>query len=331
MILNKFNRIGLILIVLLIALGSVGWVQTPSPTQAIFPAQGEPAGLTVEVTGPASVEVDDTFEVIVVATNIPEPGMFGYQLTLNWDNAVFSSVNVTTSPDFPVLARTELAESSYEIAASRQGDVGDVTDAGGPVMLLAVEFQANLVTEPNASSLTLSGVKVGRKGGINVPVDTVINLDVVVEEADGDLLGNVQAEGRPDDNQAGHSVVGEGDLSTVTDANGDFILTDTEFGTYDLTADSPGFLASTCQGIIHENAETPLEGVELLAGDIDDTGGIDITDAVAIGAAFGSTNSGEVANLNLDEEVDILDLILMAANFGQTSEANPWLCQAAGS
>ena len=33
---------------------------------------------------------------------------------------------------------------------------------------------------------------------------------------------------------------------------------------------------------------------------------IDITDAVAIGTAFGSTAEGEVANLNQDGEVDIV-------------------------
>jgi hypothetical protein len=48
---------------------------------------------------------------------------------------------------------------------------------------------------------------------------------------------------------------------------------------------------------------------------------------VAIGLVFGSTAADEVADLNNDGEVDVLDLILMAANFGQTSTANPWVCQ----
>jgi hypothetical protein len=68
-----------------------------------------------------------------------------------------------------------------------------------------------------------------------------------------------------------------------------------------------------------------LAEVTLLAGDIDEDNVIDITDAVAIGVALGSTDV--VANLNADGQVDILDLILLAANFGQTSAANPWTCQ----
>jgi len=74
---------------------------------------------------------------------------------------------------------------------------------------------------------------------------------------------------------------------------------------------------------------TSLAGVTLLAGDIvdDEAKAIDITDAVAIGSVFGSTAPDEVADLNVDGIVDILDLILMSVNFGQTSEANPWICQ----
>jgi hypothetical protein len=331
---KRFHRISLILIILLIALGNVGWMQSPSPAQAIFTAAEEATGPIVEIIGPPSAEsitsvtVGDTFEVNVVVRDIPEPGIFGYQFLLNWDSAVFSPVNVIASSDFPVLAKVELGESTYEIAASRKGDVGDIIDSTDPVTLLTVEFQADAATDPDSTYLTLSQVKLGRKGGLDVPVEMINDLElVVVDLTSGDMKGNVKVEGRGDDNQAGHSVVGEGDLSTLTETNGDFSLVEAEFGTYNLTAKSPGFLAATCEGVVHENVETPLEGTELLAGDIDDSGGIDITDAVAIGADFGDASAGKVSDLNIDDEVDILDLILMAANFGQTSENNPWVCQ----
>jgi hypothetical protein len=48
---------------------------------------------------------------------------------------------------------------------------------------------------------------------------------------------------------------------------------------------------------------------------------------VAIGLVFGSTTPGEVADLNADGVVDVLDLVLMGVNFGQTSAGNPWVCQ----
>jgi cytoskeletal protein RodZ len=298
----------------------------PTAEPTVQPTVEPPTGLIVEVTGPSEVEVGDTFLLNVVASNIPDPGIFGYQFDLNWDDSVFSAVAGSTvlNSEFPTVAKLDVGANVVEVATSRQGDVGDLT---GPLTLLTIEMQANAVTDPETSTFSLTNVKLGRKGGIEVPVDVIINLDVLVtEDLTADILGNVKVEGRADDNQAGHSVVVEGEgLSATTDSNGDFVINNVPFGTYDLTADSAGFLAATCTGVAHSSSDTILANVVLLAGDIDNSGEIDITDAVAIGAVFGST-AGEVADLNIDGEVDILDLILMSANFGQTSVANPWVC-----
>lgn len=321
---SRFFRTIFTLMILIVVLSIVGWVQAPVVVQAEPPAQGEPAGLTVKVVGPTSVAVGDTFTVEVVAENIPDPGIFGYQFVFNWDNAVFAPVSVATNPNFPILAVASLGDGSYEIAASREGDVPDLT---GPLTLLTVQIQANTVTDPDSSLLSLTGVKLGRRGGIDVPVDQVIDLAVVVLDVTGDdIVGNVKVEGRAADNQAGHTVTGDG-LSTTTNANGDFVLAGVEFGTYSFTADSAGFLAATCDSVVHESGLTVLANVVLLAGDINGDNAIDVADAVAIGSVFGSTASGEVADLNVDGVVDILDLILMSVNYGQTSAANPWVCQ----
>lgn len=321
----RLIRTTITLSVLSLILGIVGWVQAPQVAQAMPPAQDELPGLTVEIVGPTSVELGNTIELQVVASNIPDPGVFGYQFVFNWDNTVFSPVLVTTNPDFPVLAKDSLGVSTYDIAASREGDVLDLP---GPITLLTVQVQADAITDPGAALFYLSDVKVGRKGGVEVTVDQIIDLEVVVTDVIGaDISGNVKVEGRLDDNQAGHSVVDDTILSTTTDAFGDFLFASVEFDTYNFTADSPGFLAATCTGVVHDIEPTVLNGVVLLAGDVDNSGAIDVTDAVAIGAAFGSTDPEEVADLNADGVVDVLDLILMAVNFGQSSEANPWLCQ----
>jgi hypothetical protein len=332
---NKFFRTISTLAVIIIVLSIVGWAQVPQVAQAVPPAQEEPVGLSVEVTGPGSVAVGDTFTVNVVANNILDPGIYGYQFVLNWDNAVFSPVGVTTNPDFPILAVTALGDSSYEIAASREGDVPDLT---GPLTLVTLEIQANAVTDPESSLLYLDGVKLGRRGGIDVPVDSVVDLEVVVVEdggggpGDGDIAGNVQVEARAADNQAGHTVTAlgtvEGPFEVLTELNGDFVISGAPADTYTVTADRAGFLAASCVDVVHAaDALTSLAGVTLLAGDIvdDEAKAIDITDAVAIGAVFGGAD--EVADLNVDGVVDILDLILMSVNFLQTSADNPWVCQ----
>jgi hypothetical protein len=321
---NKFFRTIFIVTIFILVLGVVGWAQAPQVAQAMPPAQAVP-GLTVEIVGPASVQVGDTFELQVVASNIPDPGIFGYQLVFNWDETVFSVVSVTTNDaDFPVLAKNALGANTYEIAASREGDVTDLT---GPITLLTVQVQANTITDPDSALFSLTDVKLGRKGGFEVPVDQIIDLSVVVTPVLGaEISGNVKVEGRADDNQAGHSVVDDTILSTTTDTLGDFTFGTVDFGTYNFTADSPGFLAASCAGVVHDVGPTVLNDVVLLAGDIDNSGAIDITDAASIGIVFGSTDP-EVADLNADGVVDVLDLILMAVNFGQDSAGNPWVCQ----
>jgi len=93
-----------------------------SPVQA-------PSGLTVEVTGPSTANVGETITLEVVASNIPDPGIFGYQFELNWDSAVFSPVpgTLALNPDFPVVAQQNVTDGLAEIAVSREGDVGDLT------------------------------------------------------------------------------------------------------------------------------------------------------------------------------------------------------------
>lgn len=316
---QKTYQIVIALIILTLALGGAQAVQAQEGGEEVIPP-----GLTLELVGPNEVEVGQTFELQVVASNIPDPGIFGYQFRLEWDSAVFEAISVSPNPDFPVIAKDELTAAGYQIAASRQGDVADMA---GPLTLLTVEMKANVITDPAAIPFFLAEAKAGRKGGIEVPIDQIIGLDVVViEDHIGDIVGNVAVEGRAADNQAGHTVMADG-LSTQTDLMGDFVLSAVAFGTYSLTADSPGFLAATCEAVDHNTHPTNLQPVTLLAGDIDGSGEIDITDAVAIGAVFGSGQPGELADLNADGLVDILDLILMAANYGQTSPDNPWICQ----
>jgi hypothetical protein len=335
MISSKIFRTILTLVLFVVILSSVGWLLTPQVAQAVPPAQEEVTGLTIEVVGPdpATVQVGDVFTVDVVADSIPAPGIFGYQFVLSWDGGVFSPINATTNADFSVLGKNDLGDSSYAIAASREGNVDDLT---GPLTLVTLEVQADVATDPESSSFTLADVKLGRKGGFDVPVETVINLDVVVlpdgTGGEADIAGNVTVEGRAADNQDGHDVSATGDLGAVlsatTEISGDFLIESAPADTYDMTANSPGFLAATCEDVAHGTELTDLNDVVLLAGDIDDDGAIDITDAVAIGAVFGSTEPGEIADLNVDGEVDVLDLILMAVNFEQTSAGNPWVCQA---
>ncbi len=347
---NAFNRLSIFWLGLAVAIGSIIWIQASvSPVAA-----QEPVDLTVHLEGfgAAAVEsvpvfnVGDRFNISIMAENVTDPGIFGSQFEINYDVAHLQAVegSIVSGTDMePVLIAVanfnpEMGVVSW--AASRQGDVDNLS---GSVVLATLTMEAMAATEPpegQTTAITLDNVKLGSKGGIEVPVNGLVGLEVIIRD-DGtipgrsDIAGAVTVEGRTADNQAGHSVMAAGMLGSefgeTTNDDGSFLFNNIPADTYMLTADSPGFLAAMCEGVVHAaDALTTLTGVNLLAGDIDGNGMIDITDAVAIGTVFGSAVSGEVADLNMDGVVDILDLILMAVNYGQTSDGNPWVCQPAG-
>lgn len=331
-----------------IAIVSMVWMQaSASPATAQEPAElslqiiiSENGIRAAAVTPSPIFNVGDTFKISVVAQGVTD-GIFGSQFELTYDPAHLEAIegSLVSGEDLApvVIAVSSFEEGLVKWAASREGDLDNVS---GNVVLATLTMEAVGPTEPpegQTTTIGLENVKLGAKGGIEVPIGGLVPLDVIIRDdgtvpGNGDIAGNVTVEGRASDNQAGHSVTATGDLggelSDDTDTNGDFLINNAAADTYSLTADSPGFLAATCEGVVHTtDALTTLDDMVLLAGDIDGNGEIDITDAVSIGAVFGSTDPTEIANLNADGEVDILDLILMAANFGQTSAANPWVCQ----
>jgi hypothetical protein len=350
---TKFFRILTFALALVMLSSLVGVQLSTRPAAAQEPSAEEPV-LSIliipegESFSVASVDtapvfnVGDTFKVSIVALGVTDPGVFGGQFEVTYDTnhlqGVADSLASSSVMEPVVTAVSEInnVDGLVSYAASRQGDLSNLT---GNVALASFNFEAVGATgEGQTTLIHLQNVKLGAKGGIEVPVSGLVDLEVIIidggnggeEPGPGDITGNVKVQARADDNQADHEVKAIGDLGSeltdLTDENGTFLIKDAPADTYDVIANSPGFLKATCADVVHTaDALTTLEDVTLLAGDIDDSGEIDITDASAIGVAFGTAD--EVADLNDDGSVNILDLILMGANFGQTSDANPWLCQ----
>jgi hypothetical protein len=348
---NTYWRI--LTIALVLVLGSLVWVQASvSPAAAEGPSAGD-TGMSVQIVPfgddftAASIGttpvfyVGDTFKVSIVAQNVEDPGIFGSQFEINYETpylqAQAGSLQSGSSLEPVVVALNEVDQQAGQVlyAASRQGNLDNVK---GDVVLATLTFEAVGATEPpegKTTTIHLQRVKLGAKGGIEVPVTGLVDLEVIIRNKEddhrGNIEGNVKVEGRAANKQAGHQITGtgiKGQVQGVTDTAGDFMIKKAPADTYTMKAFRPGFLATYCPNVQHAaTALTTLKNTTLLAGDIDSSDMIDITDAVAIGAVFGSTNVDEVANLNAEGEVDILDLILMSANYGQTSVDNPWICQ----
>lgn len=316
------------LVFLSLTLASLAWLQPVPITQARTLAQTD--GLTLEIIGPATVAVGDTFEIQVLADNPSAAGIFGYQFGLTWNSAAVVPVEATPrlSPDFPLIAENAMAEGQLNVAASRQGDVPELV---GSVTLLTWTFQAIASTPGEAAHFDLISVTLGQKDGLALPLAGVTSLNLAIDQPlpqQGSLSGQIQGEGRVPGNQAGFTIlVNELGLAVATTPTGDFSFAGLEFGTYTLTASSPGFLSATCSNVTLNSEATTLAGVTLLAGDLTGDGLIDVADATALGLTIGSGGPGSVADLNVDGQVNVLDLILLAVNFGQSGAAQPWICQ----
>jgi hypothetical protein len=110
-------------------------------------------------------------------------------------------------------------------------------------------------------------------------------------------------------------------LSVTTDIDGHYIFTDVAIGNYGITAVGPETLQiSKTVDVTADGEMIDLGNLVLPAGDTDDNGTIDISDASLIGANFDGTAPPAPANadLNVDSKIDIRDLVLVGSNFGLT-------------
>ncbi len=156
-----------------------------------------------------------------------------------------------------------------------------------------------------------------------IPTATMATPEVTAEGIEsGVISGTVQYQNHP--TQAGITVQLLSDsmtpVSLVTNDNGLFSFTDVPLGVYMLEASAPGHLTVNIVVSVDGGGQTVDVGVITLpAGDTDNSGMIDISDAGLIGANFGvsAPPAPAEADLNMDATVDVRDLVLVGGNFGK--------------
>lgn len=288
---------------------------------------GQDSETFVEVVGPSVVTVGEEFEISVIARNVTH--LFGGQFQLSFDPAFLQGVNdsllpgVDLEPSIVGVAITDNGAGSVLFAVSRQGDVDELS---GDVVLATMHFTATAPTQETV--IGVSNVLLGDKDANETFSGYTQGLVLTIIPGTTAVQGQVMLEGRNSGNWDGAAVtLGGTELSATTGGDGSFEFADVAPGTYTFQADADGYLPAKCQSVEVIAPLTELMPVQLIAGDVNDSGTIDITDAVAIGVAFGDVASNPAADLNDDGEVNILDLILMAVNFGATSPTT-WECSA---
>jgi hypothetical protein len=156
-----------------------------------------------------------------------------------------------------------------------------------------------------------------------VPVNELIPVEFSIGDSleRGVIEGRALVEGWAANNQAGHEVIAAGQaghtLAAITDPAGNFIIKEVPVDIYSLSIRRPGFLTATYMVDLSVQTNFKLETTTLPAGDINGDGVIDVADAAALGAAFGRPGPDEGTDLDGRDEVNVLDLILLAGNFGR--------------
>lgn len=294
----------------------------PAPMLAQSP---EPPAVTLRLITP--ITPGQPVDVAVVAVNVPQPGLFGGQFELYFNPAHLRPIGSSLSPGADIapaaVARTHWSEGRLAYALSRQNDAGNLA---GEVTLATLSFEpivSNIQTD-----LTLANVVLGARGGAPLRVTQTSPLRLALADTGGSFTGQIVVEGAP--RQPGPVITATRNDSLTFNqtvaAGGEFTLANLPSGKYTLSIEKPGYLAATCAAATAGPA-TRLAPLTLRAGDVDGSGLIDVADAVALSGMMNSPAPDLTLDYTADGLIDILDLILLAANYGQSANQNPWPCR----
>ncbi|MSP14497.1 MAG: DUF2012 domain-containing protein [Chloroflexi bacterium] len=133
----------------------------------------------------------------------------------------------------------------------------------------------------------------------------------------GRVMGFVSLEGHAGVTRAGVTVRLDQAQQVVTGADGSFIFDNVPAGAHDLRAETPGYLCLQRSLVVNPGQTVDLGTVSLKAGDANGDNRVDLLDLVLIGAHYGENPLSDArADMNGDGVVNLFDLVLVGNNFG---------------
>ncbi len=304
----------------------------------ICAALGAAASAVTVVLTPATVIVSpmNTFGVEVMLRTGSQP-VDGVQVYLTYDPAVLQVLSAT--PDATALP-IEILPPAWDNATGALAYAAGILSEPAPsgdLRVLTIRFRA-LSPHPGSTIAFATAdpartTKVSYSGAIlaanlTPSVVTVVSATPTPTSTPptttATVSGRVVLQGRSDHSGA---LVCVGGLSTTTDASGVYALSPVP-GSYGVTVSLGGYLSATCPGVVaRAGATTQLTEVTLLAGDVDGDCQIGLFDLVVLGARFNQLPPAPPPHLDLnaDGALNILDVVLLAGNYGRFCP-NPWAC-----
>jgi hypothetical protein len=131
------------------------------------------------ILGPAAVQPGQTFEVAVVANQIPEPGLFGIQFKLNFDPTLLQVDKLRLHPDLNLVVDETIQNETGQVSivASRRGRVSNLS---GDITLATLTFIAT--PGEGEAHLYLSEVMAGARDGLPLDIPEIQELSLRIAE-----------------------------------------------------------------------------------------------------------------------------------------------------
>ncbi len=333
---------------------------TPSATPTT-PPNPDPTGPAVVVdVNPSVANLGEDVTVTLRLVNVTD--VYGLQSDCSVDPAVLMGTDIAGGDGFSdansffVNSGYNAADGSWLVAASR-------LQPNSAISGNAVAYSLNyIVQNPGSSDVNCSVLAVDSRGhelalevvngtyagggGSSTPEPTAVQptatetpttvpptetpvppTETPEVSAPGSVTGIAVFQNAPDN--AGIEVYLAVDLTPVaqmvTAADGSFSFSEVAAGSYLVEIRAPQHLIVAIPVTVDASGQpVDLGTIELVAGDTDDDGDVDIADATFVGANFDVEVPPAPGNadLNRDLLVNISDLVLVGGNFGQTG-VNP--------
>lgn len=222
------------------------------------------------------------------------------QLPLQWQGQSLSGALSQTAPDaavdgeqtlFNTVVLAEMTTDTLTVNCS-----GEMSDANGHLLSVM----------PDTITITLDD---GIHGGSSAVNGQIVLPDGVSAE---DVVVNITIDGRT--------------ISVTPDENGNFSFSGLRAGDFTVDFQSEGYVQSCMSATLDGAGNHDFGQIELLAGDINQDGAIDIADFTFLSGRYGTQQGEEnyvlAADLNKDTVINVQDLAILASHFG-SQQCNP--------
>ena len=222
------------------------------------------------------------------------------QLPLQWQGQSLNGALSQTAPDaavdgeqmlFNTVVLAEMTTDTLTINCS-----GDMSDASGHLLSVM----------PDTITITLDDGIHGGNSAVNGQI--VLPGGVSAE----DVVVNITIDGRT--------------VSVTPDENGNFSFSGLRAGDFTVDFQSEGYVQSCMNATLDGAGNHDFGQIELLAGDINQDGAIDIADFTFLSGRYGTQQGEEnyvaTADLNKDTVINVQDLAILASHFG-SQQCNP--------